>query len=481
MSENFFIRSLSGKLLLITFAFVMVAEALIFIPSAAMFRQNWLEERAQAAGLLTLAIEGVPNFEGGDMLSHRFMQDTGVTMIRQKRMGRNHLVLGVPPVGTKIIIDDLRHKRRLPLFRKTFRDFFSDGQASIRILAAPTVADAELLEIIVPQSALKSALIDYSKRVLLWSLALSALTGLFIYMALNRLIVRPLGRLAKALKHFRADPRKRTGDIIASKRADEIGQLEREFVDMKSGVRHAFVQQERLATLGMAMAKINHDLRNVLTSAGLISDRLTMEKDARIKAMGERLVRAVERGIKLCAATLSFSQSVEEKPEARPLRIATLIGEAAGDVMSEEGHVQFKNQVDHKINVMADPEMTYRIFHNLFRNAVQAMQNISPAKHSANTPANTPAKPPATLTVSSEIMDDKICIFVRDSGTGIPKPALENLFKAFTSAGREGGTGLGLTISRELARAQNGNLKLESSDENGTVFALTLPLAGTNT
>lgn len=461
MLENLFIRKLSGKLLLLTILFVMVAEILIFIPSAALFRQTWLQERAESAGLLTLAIEGVPNYEGGEMLSSQFMKDTGVSMVAQKRDGMSQLVLGMPPTDKKIIVADLRAERRLPLFRESFRDFFGDGSAYIRVLSEPTVKDADALELLVPQSALKAAMLDYCKRVLLWSLAISLLTGLMIYAALALIIVRPIRKLARGLARFRKDPRKRGGAERPPSRRDEIGQLEREFLDMKSGVRTALKQQERLATLGMAMAKINHDLRNVLTSTGLISDRLASDPDERIKTMGERLVRSVDRGVKLCEATLSFSQSVEEKPEQRLVEVSRLIDEVATDSMTEQGQVQFVNTVPDGLMVMADPDHTYRIFHNLFRNAVQAMRSSDEK----------------ILTIKARPKDDKACIHIRDTGPGIPKQALENLFKAFTSAARKGGTGLGLTISRELARAQGGNLSLESTDAKGTEFVVSLPLA----
>jgi len=461
-------RRLSGKLLLLTVLFVMVAEVLIFIPSAAMFRQTWLTERAEAAGLLTLAIEGVPNYEGGEMLSSQFMHDTDVTMVAQKRNGMSQLVLGMPPPASRIILADLRHERRLPLFRQSFRDFFGDGEAYIRILSEPTVEGVDALEVLVPQSALKAAMLDYCQRVLLWSLVISLLTGLMIYAALSRIIARPIRKLARGLAKFRQDPRKRTGAEKPVLRADEIGQLEREFLDMKSGVRTALKQQEHLATLGMAMAKINHDLRNVLTSTGLISERLANDPDERIKVMGERLVRSVDRGVKLCEATLAFSQSAEEKPSPRPLVIAKLIDEAGADSMAEEGKVQFVNTVPDDLEVQADPDHTYRILHNLFRNTVQALQ--------ANTQTSPQISHKKILKIEANTDNGKAVFLISDTGTGIPKDVHENLFKAFTSGINKGGTGLGLTISRELARGQGGNLSLQSTGPEGTVFALSLPL-----
>lgn len=457
---------LSAKLLAMTIIFIMLAEIVIFIPSLTMFRHNWLQERAEAAGLLTLAIEGVPDYMGGELLSHQFMHDTDVSMVSQNRIGANgekvsEIILGETPDGKHLYVEDIRQERRLPLFRNSFRDFFSAGEGYICVVAEPTVEGVESLEIHVPRSALKMALQDYCQRVLLWSLAISILTGMMIYLALSRMIVRPVQKLAQGLATFQADPRKRIGPVKPNVRRDEIGELERQFVDMKDGVRTVFKQQERLATLGMAMAKINHDLRNVLTSTQLISDRLADDPEERISKMGKRLVKAVDRGVKLCEATLSFSQSVEERPKPQKIELAALVGEAASDAIFEENGgavgTQFTNKIDTKLHVFADPDHTYRLFHNLLRNAVQAMQG----------------RETKALSVEASEMDGKICIRITDTGGGLPARAKENLFKAFTST-RKGGTGLGLTIARELARAQGGNLQLESTGEEGTVFMVSL-------
>lgn len=441
----------------------MAAEVLIFIPSAAVFRQNWLAERAEAAGLITLAIEGVPDYVGGEMLSKQFMDDTGATMVAQKREGRSQLVLGMPPLHDTIYTADLQHPKRLPAFSETFRDFFTGNSGYLRILSKPTVKGVQTLEVLVPRSELQMALRDYCHRVLLWSFAISVLTGLMVYLALSMMIVRPIQSLASGLAAFRADPRKRAGHMPLSQRGDEIGQLQREFTDMKSGVRAALQQQERLATLGMAMAKINHDLRNVLTSAQLISDRLAADPDKRINTMGQRLVKAVERGVKLCEATLSFSKSAEERPEPRIFAISGIADDARQDAVHDHGDIQFKNALPASLNVYADPDQIYRLLHNLFRNAAQAMAGQSLETDSPQ------------ISVSHKINDERVEISIADTGPGLPKSVQDNLFKAFTSAASIGGTGLGLTIARELARANGGNLVLKSTAANGTVFALSLP------
>jgi len=176
------------------------------------------------------------------------------------------------------------------------------------------------------------------------------------------MIIRPIEKLAAGLADFREDPEKRQSNLPPSGRKDEIGQLQREFFDMKQGVRASFKQRERLATLGMAVAKINHDLRNVLASASLVSDRLAGDEDERISKMGARLTT-------------------------------------------------FTNKIPSEMIVTADKDHTYRIFHNLFRNASQAMAKMRDDDAVRN------------LTVEAIPMGDHISILVKDTGPGLPDKA----------------------------------------------------------
>jgi len=415
-------RGLSANLLLMTIGFVMLAELVIFIPSATLFRQSYLQERAERAGHLTLALTGVPDYEGSEILSQKFVDDTGVIMVASKQEGMTELVLGMPPDSSNFEVVDLRDARRLPLFRNAFATFFGEDEGYLRIIAEPVMPNHQSVEIILPKANVKMAMRDFFERIFWLSLAIALITGVLIYMALAVLIVRPIQRLATGLGEFREDPNKRRNVMRPSNRRDEIGQLEREFFDMKQSVRTSFRQRERLASLGMAVAKINHDLRNVLTSAQLVSDRIAMDKDERVAGMGERLVRAVDRGIRLCT-----------------------------DVLNSE------------LTVYADADHTYRIVHNIFRNAGQAMQALKGPDHTRS------------MTVKTRLVDDKIELSLRDTAGGIPEKIKENLFRPFASSSGHGSTGLGLTISKELARDQGGDLVLAETGPEGTEFLLTLP------
>ena len=469
MVEGFISRRLSGKLLLMTIGFVMLAELVIFIPSAATFREDWLNARAQQAGLLAQALTGVPDYEASEILTDQFMQDTDVIMMSAKRDGMSVFMLGQPPEASNVDIIDLREKRRLPLFRDAFGAFFGNSEGSLRVLAASPVQGQDALELIVPKERLQWAMRDFAKRIVVLSLAIALITGLLIYLAMLFMIIRPIEKLATGLADFRENPERRRSNLPPSSRKDEIGQLQREFFDMKQGVRASFKQRERLATLGMAVAKINHDLRNVLASASLISERLERDQEERIAKMGGRLTRAIDRGIKLTSEVLNFSLSGQDQANLEVIRISFLVGEAAGDTLGGFGtgarRISFTNKIPSETIVTADTDHTYRIFHNLFRNAAQAMAKMPDDDAVRN------------LTVEVIPSGEHLTVLVKDTGPGLPEKAKNNLFKAFASASGRGSTGLGLTISQDLAREQGGDIRLESTSESGTVFAVCLQKA----
>ncbi len=468
MIDGFISRRLSSKLLLLTIGFVMLAEMLLFVPSAALYRQNWLIERTQQAGLLAQALTGVPDYEASEVLMEQFMTDTDVLLMAAKRDGMTELVLGAPPDEISNLLDiDLREKQRFPSLLAPFQDIFSDGQGNISVKSMSPVRGQDALELLIPREKLRMALIDYLKRIFWWSLFIAIVTGGLIYWSMSALIIRPVKELAEDMTVFRENPERRRDKRERPKRKDEIGQLEREFVDLKQSQRAAFRQRERLAGLGLAVAKINHDLRNVLTSALLISDRLSMNPDEKMSTMGERLTRTVERGISLTEDVMAYSRAETADPQIQETRIAFTIGEAAADVIEQFPKTQFRNTVPTDLMVRTDPDHAYRIFHNLFKNAAQAM-----AVHCEKN---------CRLQVSAEIRDGLAEIRISDTGPGLPDRAKENLFQAFSSAQAHSAntksTGLGLSISKELAKAQGGDLNLMSSDESGTRFVLTLPLS----
>ena len=456
---------LSEKVILLTIVFVMLAEAVIFVPSVAAFRQDWLQERATDAGLIAQAIQGVPNYEGSEALSKTFMETSGVEMVAAETDGMSELILGMPPEDMVILHTyDLRDQPRLPGIIPALSTLLMDRGGCLRVIADSPVAGQSSIEYIVPVSALREDMWAYFRNIFALSIIIALITGTLIYLALRGLIVRPVTQLAGELARFREDPLTQQNFGRASNRDDEIGDLQREFRTMKREVRASFAQRDRLATLGLAVAKINHDLRNILNAAQLVSDRIAMDPDERIQKMGARLERVIDRGIRICQETLDYTKKQEGVVEREPIRIASFLGEIAADVLGEFEGLRFVNRIPTRTTVLADPDKTYRLFHNLFRNAGQAMDKMEDDK-------------PRQLSVEANPAGDSVTVTVSDTGPGLPQKTLDNLFTPFASASGAGSTGLGLSISHDLAKAQGGTLSLAKSDPEGTTFRVVLPLA----
>ena len=474
-------RRLSGKLLLMTIGFVMLAELVIFIPSAALYRQDWLGERTNQVDILNLALLEVDNFTASAALADKFMEDKNVIMGSQRYKGKSKLLFGsipedLDPTSLKLI--DIRETTRLPKFRDTFETFFGSSQGYYRVIGSSSaqidttkVKETAAIEVLIPRKNVQTAMRDYFKRIFFLSLAIAIITGSLIYFTMSLLIIRPIQDLARNVAIFQKAPEVARPDSVTSERIDEIGDLERAFFDMKQGVRGSLKQKQRLATLGLAVAKINHDLRNVLTSAQLVSDRLSTDEDPKVARMGERLTRAIDRGVKMTRDVLNFSSPEADPIKREPLRLSFLLGEVAGDVLPAFGtgarKISFMNDVPSDLQIDADPDHTYRIFHNLMRNAAQAMAAL--ADDNAE----------RLLRVYVDLSDNYVETHVTDTAGGLPRKAKKNLFTAFASGGGKGSTGLGLTIAKELATEQGGDLRLERTNETGTTFTVQLQRAKT--
>ena len=455
--------NLPGQLLAMIIGLVVTALVLVYFPAAAAYRLQWMQDRAEAAHLAALAADVAEDSGAlGERTVEELLDGVGAVAVSRVRDGINELILYGGPINAEMVISDLREASWWDHIRETIDTLYAEDGRMLRIRAEPDARPTEVIDVILAEEPLKEALSAFSRQLLTGSVVIALGVGLVIYLAMFFLFVRPMRRLAGAMVRFRAAPEDASRVIAPSTGHNEIARAERELAAMQAEIRQALHQRERLAALGEAVAKINHDLRNVLTSAQLVTDRLAMEEDERIQKMASRLVRSVGRGIRLCEATLEFGRA-DEAPSARTrVVMAELIEDALDNARLADGDVDWHIDIDRTLSLDVDQDQAHRIFFNLFRNAIQAMNVMEGEKR-----------------LSVTVEEDGHCahFWVRDSGPGLPTRARDNLFKAFTGSTRKGGSGLGLAIARELARAHGGDLVLIKSDESGTVFAVMLPLA----
>jgi signal transduction histidine kinase len=459
------LSGLSVRLLWFTFGFVLLAEALIFPPSAAGFRTAWLMERVQAGQIAALALDASPDRMVSEELSRQLLDSAQVLAVAEKRDDERQLVLGPSmPVTGPLRLADLRSETLARQVMETFATLFAPEGRFVRILAAPMQGQGEFIEVIVPEAPLKRDLTAFSVRIAFLSLGISAFTGALVYLALFFVVVRPIRRITISVEQFRAAPRDLTRSITPSGRKDEIGRAEAALADMEAAVRQALQQRERLAGLGEAVAKIAHDLRNSLTTAQMVSDSLSLSEDPRVQRAAPRLERAIERATRLAQDALVYGRADTPRPDIQDVRLAVALRASLEDGLVQAKPVSVTLDMSDALKVRADSEHLHRIGVNLVRNAAQAM-------------AEAGTKEPM-IRVEAETAETRIAIRFADNGPGLPPKAREHLFEPFTGSVGRGGTGLGLALSRELARGMGGDLTLRESGPNGTAFELTLPLAG---
>lgn len=445
---------------------VLLAEIMVFIPSAANFRRAWLEERVDRAQTASLAVEASPSFEISEDLSRELLANAEVLAVALKRDGQRQLILAGVPSDLQVVTLDLREEGPVAGIGATLATPFQPPRL-LRVLDEPRLAGGEFIEVLVPEAPLRADLAAFCGRVAILSLIIAAVVAGGFYFLLNRFLVRPIRRLAGDMARFRADPHQPSLDHDPSGRADELGLAEEEFALLRDQLREALRARERLAGLGEAVAKINHDLRNILTSAHLVSDRLRLHADPAVASRAERLVRSIDRGVRLAEDVLRYGRADEGAPQPAPVTVRPVIEEAFADASAVASMPTGLEIIEATpTHARVDPDHLHRIVLNLMRNAVQAMATNAGARGR-----------PGMLRVHVSSDADAVQLRLADEGPGMPQGIAAQLFQPFQARGREGGSGLGLAIARQLARANGGNVRLETTGPDGTVFELTLPIA----
>ncbi len=454
---------LSARLLLLTAVFVMGAELLTLAPSLAAFQDTWLTSRVRAAELASLAVEAAPAGVVSDRMAGELLQGAGVVSVAVQVGGARRLLLQAPHMARFPALIDLRRADPLAWLSGPFDVLAPGGPPMLRVVAKPQFRAGEFVEIVVPEAPLRRDLLAYMTRLIVASAAISVVAGLIVYLALNAFLVRPMQRITESMERFRAAPEDPAARLKLSGRRDEVGRAEEELGRMQDDLRTALQSRSRLAALGEAVAKINHDLRNMLTSAQIVAERLQGSGDPRVAQALPRLERALDRAVRLAQNVMAYGKSEEPPPQPHPLALrpaALSAGEDAG--LTQDG-VALALALPAALEVHADPEQLDRILVNVFKNAREAIEASG--------------RTTGEVRVSADPAANSVSVRFQDDGPGVPERLKERLFQPFAGSGRPGGAGLGLAIARELARAHGGDLTLEASGTQGSTFVLRLPTA----
>jgi len=451
---------LSARLLLLTVAFVMLSELFIYAPSIAQFRKAYLEKHIASADLATIALDETFGVEASPEMEATLLKGVGAYGIILRHPERKILALSddMPPMADTTV--DLRSDNFLMWLGDAFEALAQSGNRIMRVMGPSPRDPNVLVEVVMDEAPMVREMVAYSGRILSLSIVISLITAGLVYLSLQWLMVRPMRRITASMTAFRAAPEDEGRTIAPARRSDEIGIAQRELAVMQADLRAALRQKTRLAMLGAAVAKINHDLRNTLSSAVLASDRLADIDDPEVKRLAPRLYDAIDRAVNLCSQTLDFVTNPTPALNASRFALRELVDGVGAELSGEaaapgDGMPRLSNGIPEDLAVEADRDQLFRVVSNLVRNAREAG-----ARH---------------VRAAAICSDDTVRLEIADDGPGLPERARQRLFQPFAGSARKGGTGLGLVIARDIMKAHGGDLVLADTGDGGTTFFVSLP------
>lgn len=454
------LNTLSGRFLVLTTIFVLIAELLIFVPSVARYREDYFLarlERAQIASLALLAEDMI-----SPELEQELLENAGVYNVVLRRDEVRQLVLS-SPIPTPIHKTfDMRDPPAWMLIRDAMIRIGDTEERVIRVIGNPVQDGGLLIEITLATAPLRMALVDYGLRILALSAVISIITASMLFLAVRRFLVKPIKGVVDHMQAYAKSPEDARRVIVPDAGVKELREAEEALAMLQTQMTSALKQKERLAQLGGAVSKISHDLRNILTSAVLFTDRIESSEDPTVRRLAPKLVNSITRAVNLCESTLAFGRVDEPAPRLSRVSLSEIVDDVfAGERLAVGEHdLSFVDDIPPSLSVRADGEQLYRVIGNLVRNARQAIVVTGKA---------------GEISVVGSETDSVWEIAITDNGPGLPAKAREHLFEAFQGGTTRGGSGLGLAIAAELIRGHGGRLDLEGTDDTGTRFVISLP------
>ena len=333
------------------------------------------------------------------------------------------------PVLEEALSDELRRQINRPFWIDTVGH---SNLIEVRIL----LKDGDILKVRARRSL---AYASNSHIFIVWMVGTSLILLLVAILFLRNQI-RPIQKLAAAAQDFG-----RGRDVEFRPRgAREVRQAGHAFLEMKRRIERAIDQRTTM------LNGVSHDLRTILTRFRLSLALLQQTPEV------DDLRRDVDEMGRMLEAYLAFARGDLNEP-AVPTDLAALLAEAQADA-ERAGH-QTAIEIEGDPTVMVRPDAFRRLLFNLISNAARHGDRIA---------------------ISATHEQRWLVLNVDDDGPGIPPAAREEVFKPFVRLDEarnqdEGGSGLGLSIARDIARSHGGDVFLGDSPLGGLRASVRLP------
>ena len=281
-------RHLSLQLLLLLFCSIFLVQLLLAVPLIAEYRLNWLNRRlSDIHSFLSM----VPLSES----EQHFSKLVDIYSIKDKD---NNVLLQKEAIPTIDASFDLLESSFFQSIHDTVFTLVSFDNRTIE------VTDFHAFIVIMDEKPLWDDLIAFVQWISILNAIFLVLVSTISYFIIQRIFLSPLQNIQHSLVSFQPDSSEDADNIIhiiqETPRQDELGVIQNQLAYMQSTVYTALRQKQRLSTLGTAVAKIHHDLSNILQTAVLLSGRLTDISDPEVKRISPKLVRALDRAAELC-------------------------------------------------------------------------------------------------------------------------------------------------------------------------------------
>lgn len=448
-------NSLSARVIVYSLLVTVLVTSLMALPLIAHYSDTWLKNRVAASHLVSLATEASPNGLVDLDLQKRLLGQAHVFGVTVRKADGSILMLGPNMPLVHDLYYDLRQANILAMLNLLIKAATNTGSNKvIHITGNAPGENAVLVEIDIGCHDLILQAMEGTKRALGTALFTALLVSIFFYGFLQVTVVYPLQRLTNGILAFRSAPADINRSNLLSGRIDEIGIAEEAFQQMQNDIRSALVLRTRLAAIGMAVTKIQHDLRGTLSSVVMASDTLEASHDPEVRRVLPGLITAIDRAVELCRSSINYAKEGPLQLKWKRFNLYTLVDELLKECESIR-HAELINQVPQELSIVGDRAQLYRAIGNLVRNALEADSN--------------------KIVISTFINEDMLEIDVSDNGTGIPEKVKNQLFKPFMSSTKIGNSGLGLSIARDVVVAHGGTISIVVSGPGRTVFSVRLP------